>query len=333
MEYVRLGNAGVMVSRICIGAMDFPERCDEQTCQALVDKAVDKGINFFDTADYYAKFRSEEILGKTLAAKRDQVIIATKFWAHTGTGPNDWGASRYHIMKSVENSLRRLRSDRIDLIQVHHPDPRTPVEEVLSTLDALVKQGKVRYIGVANHFAWQVAHMLGVCALHNWEPIVSLQCRYCLTDRPVENETLPFCRRFNIAALCYGPLEGGLLTGTYKRGEPPPKGSRADVIKFFRDMLTDEMYDVIDAVREVAEKSGATMSQVAVKWLLSRPGVTCPIVGGSKPEHFDPMYELDKVQVEKADLDRLTALTESRRRRDYVNQPIVDGAPLASNWW
>jgi aryl-alcohol dehydrogenase-like predicted oxidoreductase len=333
MQYVRLGNAGILVSRLCMGAMDFPGRCDEKTAIGIVHEALDNGINFFDTADYYSGFKSEEILGKALQDRREKAIIATKFWARVSDDPNGRGCSRTHIHRSIENSLRRLRTDYIDLIQLHHPDYNTPVEETLSTLDAMVKQGKIRYVGAANHYAWQMAHMLGVCAVHNWEPLVSLQIRYCLTERTVENETIPFCQRFNIAVLCYGPLDGGLLTGKYKRGEPPPKGSRADVLKPFRDMLTDEYFDTLDVLRDVAEKCGAEMAQVAVKWLLSRPGVTCPILGGSKPEHFRLMYKLDDIQVPEEDMQRLTNATERYRHKDPANQPIVGGAPHALNWW
>jgi len=333
VEYVRFGNTGLMVSRLCMGAMEFPKRCDERTSIRIVHKAMDNGINFFDTANYYADHKSEVVLGKAVRDRRGKAILATKFWAHMYDDPNGRGCSRQHVMRSVEDSLRRFRSDYIDLVQLHHPDPHTPVEETLSTLDSMVKQGKIRYIGVANHYAWQVAHMLGVAALHNWDPVVSLQCRYCLTDRAVELETMAFCRRFNIATLLYGPLEGGILTGKYKRGKKPPKGTRCDVLGAFRELLTDDMFDILDLLREVAEKNGALMAQVAIKWLLSRPGITCPIIGGSRPEHFEIMYDIDKVQVPDKDLKRLTAATESRVYRPHMNQPIVMGAPDALNWW
>jgi len=316
-----------------MGAMDFPKTCDEKTAIGIVHKALDNGINFIDTANYYAELKSEEILGKALKGKRDDVVIATKFYAKVYDGPNGRGCSRFHLMRSVEDSLRRLQMDHVDLLMLHHPDPKTPAEEVMSTLDALVKQGKARYLGVANHYAWQVSHLLGVCALHNWEPIVSLQCRYALTDRAVETESIPCCLRFNIATMCYGPLDGGLLTGKYRRGEAPPEGSRAAVNRGFSVLLTDELFDILDVLREVAEKCGAEMAQVAMKWLLSRPGVTCPIMGGSKPEHFDLMYQLDKIEVPEEDLKRLTRASDCRRLRDHMNQPNDNAPPAALNWW
>ncbi|MDQ2732988.1 MAG: aldo/keto reductase, partial [Armatimonadota bacterium] len=158
--------------------------------------------------------KSEEFLGKAIKEKRDHLVLATKLWVQMYQGdPNGRGCGRYHMTRAVEDSLRRLGTDRIDLYQLHHPDKAAPVEETLSTLDSLVKAGKIRYVGVSNHYAWQMAHMLGVSALHNWEPLVSIQCRYNIFDRAVENETMHFCRRFNIAAITYGPLCGGLLSG------------------------------------------------------------------------------------------------------------------------
>ncbi|MFP4026544.1 MAG: aldo/keto reductase [Candidatus Brocadiia bacterium] len=331
MEYIKFGNTGMKVSRLCLGAMTFPETCDEKTSIGIIDKALDEGINFIDTANYYSDFESEKILGKALKGKRDQVIVATKLWVKIYDDPNGRGCSRVHMMRTLEDSLKRLQTDYIDLLQLHHPGRNTPLEEVLSTLDSFVKQGKVRYIGVANHYAWQVAHMLGVSALNGWEPVSSLQCRYNLTDRVVENEMLPFCRRFNIATMLYGPLDGGLLTGKYKRGEEPPAGSRAAELKGFRKLLTDELFDILDVLREVAEKYDAGMNQVAIKWLLSRPGVSCPILGGSKPEHYDSMYELDEIEIAPEDLERLTESSECRRYRPHMNQPVVSGYPLSKN--
>lgn len=331
MEYVKFGNAGVRVSRLCLGAMTFPETCDRQTSIDIVHEALDNGINFIDTANYYANFESETVLGKALEGRRNRVVLATKFYATVWRGPNGRGCSRFHFMQSVEDSLRRLRTDWIDLLQLHHPGPNTPAEEVMSALDALVKQGKVRYIGVANHYAWQFVHLLGICSVNGWEPPVSLQCRYNLTDRVVENESLPMCRRFNVATMLYGPLDGGILTGKYKRGEEPPEGSRAAESKVFQEMLNEEVFDILDVLREVAEKYDAGMNQIALKWLLSRPGATCPIIGGSRPQHFRDMYELDEIEVDQEDLDRLTEASECRRYRDHMNQPIVGGPPPALN--
>lgn len=335
MQYVKFGNTGLMVSRLCLGAMDFPDALDEKEATALLDEALDNGINFIDTADAYGRGSSEEFLGRALAGgKRDQVILATKFWVvMKPPDRNTGGCSRYHIMHAVEASLRRLKTDHIDLYQLHHPHPETPIEETLSTLDALVQQGKVRYIGVCNHYAWQVAHALGVSALHNWEPFVSMQVRYNILDRAIERETVPFCQRFNIAIMGYGPLDGGILTGKYRRGEPIPEGSRASRAKYMQDKLTDHTFDILDELQGIAAKYGLGLNQLAVAWVLSKPFITTPILGGKQADHFRPMYGLSEVQLEAADIARIDKLSEHAVWRPFVNQPIVEGPCLALNRW
>ncbi len=335
MKYVKFGNAGIQVSRLCLGAMEFPDNCEEKVAQALLDEAIDAGINFIDTADAYGRGTSEEFLGRALTPeKRDKLIIATKFWVKMyRDNINGGGCSRYHIIRAVEASLRRLKMDYIDLIQLHHPDPLTPVEETLSTLDNLVKQGKVRYIGVCNHYAWQMAHMLGVSALHNWEPLVSIQCRYSLLDRVVENETIPFAKRFNIATMTYGPLAGGVLTGKYKRGEPFPPDSRVGRTKQMQERMTDEVWDILDEVRALADKYGVAMNKIALAWLVSKPYVTCPILGGKKPEHFNTLYDVCEFELAPEDLQHLDKITASMKYGPFANQSIFQGSELALNRW
>ncbi len=332
MKYRKFGNAGVELSSLCLGAMTFYERCDEQTSIDIVRKAFDKGINFIDTADAYGRGASEEFLAKALDGIRDDIFLATKFWVKMWPKRrNGGGCSRFHIVKAVDASLQRLKTDRIDLLQLHHPDPMVSAEEILSTLDNLVKQGKVLYIGVSNHFAWQMAHLLGVSALHNWEPIVSIQARYNLLDRVVETEMVPFCQRFNIAMMAYGPQDGGVLTGRYKRGEPIDPKSRVGMIKSMQEKLTDECFDILDKIQAVADKYGMGMNQLAIKWILEQPFCVFPLVGGGKPEHFDPLYEVVDMEVDPADIQYLTDLTKQYKFGEFQNQPMVAGTSAALN--
>jgi len=328
MQYTRFGNTGIEVSRLCLGCMDFTERLDAKEAQRLLYDALDRGINFLDTADAYGKGHSEEVLGEILQGRREEVILATKFWVKMADRRNAGGCSRVHIMQALEASLRRLRTDYVDLYQLHHPDASTPVEEVLSTLDALVKQGKVRYIGVSNHYAWQIVHLLGVAALHNWEPPVSLQCRYNLLDRAVENESLPCCRRFNLATMIYSPLDGGFLTGKYRRGEEPPPGSRFSA-DYLRRRLTEQRFAALDRLRAIAREAGLPLPQLAGAWLLSKPGVTTIILGGGTPEHFEAMYPCADLKLAPEVVAALDEATQEFRYQPFWNQPIVEGPPLS----
>jgi aryl-alcohol dehydrogenase-like predicted oxidoreductase len=349
MEYVKYGNAGLMVSKFCFGAMNFWEREGDEGGIKTVHEALDAGITFFDTADAYGADKqggshSEGLLGKALKDKRDHIVLATKLWVPMYKGdPNARGCGRYHLMRAVEDSLRRLGTDRIDLYQLHHPDKVAPIEETMSTMDALVKQGKVRYFGVSNHYAWQMAHMLGVAALHNWEPIVSIQCHYNLLNRVMEQETAHFCRRFNIAAITYGPLSGGVFSGKIKRGQEAPEGSRVDkqglqkIVNRPAGRSEEDhenlIYDVIDAVEEVGAKYDLTINQMAVKWVLSKDWVTCPILGGSRAEHFRVMYDILDIKVDEADIKRLDDISEPFRYAPFSNQAVVGGAGPQKNWW
>ncbi len=334
MEYVQYGNSGLQVSKLCWGAMNFFQNVDEKTAIGSVHEALDNGINFFDTADGYgAAGEGEVMLGKALKGRRDGVVVATKFWVPMYDWPAGGGCSRFHLMRAVEDSLKRLDMDYIDLYQLHHPDPDTPVEETLATLDTLIKQGKVRYVGVANHYAWQVAHYLGLAALHKWEPMISMQVRYNMLDRVIENETVHFCKRFNIALMTYGPLCGGVLTGKYKRGEELPEGSRVAKMSPMQEKLTDEVFEVLDEVGAMANKYGIGMNQLALKWVLAKDYITTPIIGGSRPDHFTPMYELFDIEIKVEDIAKLDELTEQFRFQEFGNQPKREGGDLALNRW
>lgn len=333
MQYVRFGNAGIQVSRLALGCMDFPWRQEEPVAAEILGKALDQGINLLDTADAYGNGQSEEALGKLLKDKRDQVILATKFWVKMYDRPNGRGCSRVHIMQAVDDSLRRLQTDYIDLYQLHHPDADTPVEETISTLDCLVKQGKVRYYGVSNHYAWQMAHMLGVSALHNWEPLVSVQCRYNILDRLIENEIVPFVERFDIATMIYSALDGGILAGKYRAGEEPAEGSRAHRSPLIRKRLTEENFAVVRELETIAKEYGIALNQLAYAWLLSKPYVTTVLLGGHQPEHFDSLYGVEEIEISAEHLARIDEISQHRRYGQFVNQAVVQGAPLSLNRW
>jgi len=333
MEYVQYGPAGIQVSRICLGAMTFYARMEEKEALDLVRRAYDKGLNFIDTADSYGNGASEEFLGKALKGIRDGVIISTKVYASNyGGRRRSADCSRRHIVNAVEASLRRLNTDWIDLYMCHHPDPHTPFEETYATLNDLIRQGKIRYIGMCNAYAWQVAYCLGLCAKNGWEPPVSLQCSYNLIDRVAENETLPMANHFGLALQTYGPQCGGILTGKYKRGEPLPEGSRAATNKRFAEMLTDEVFDVVEEMGRIAAKYNITLGQLAVCWILSRPGRFVPVVGGSRAEHLDPLFDCPDIEIEPEDLDKLTAMTERYKYKPWLNQPNATAPAAALNW-
>jgi len=334
MEYAKFGNTGIEVSRLSLGCMDFPVRLEESEAKAVLDHAIDQGVNLLDTADTYGAGRAEEVLGRILKGKRDRVILATKFWAKMYDRPNGGGCSRVHILNAVEDSLRRLQTDWIDLYQLHHPDSATSAEETISTLDNLVRQGKIRYYGVSNHYAWQMAHMLGVSALHNWEPLVSVQCRYNIMDRVIENEIVPFAERFNIAVLTYGGLNGGILSGHYRsKDDKPIEGSRVARLKNYQAKLTDDAYDLLSRLDDMASKYGIGVNQLAIAWLISKRHVTTVLMGGSKPEHFTPIYDVFDLQISEEDLAQIDVWSERWRYMPFHNQRNTTGAGPALNWW
>jgi aryl-alcohol dehydrogenase-like predicted oxidoreductase len=277
-----LGRTGIRVSELCLGAMTFGREADEATSRSMLDRFLDAGGNFVDTADVYSDGVSEQITGRALGAKRAEVVLATKVRFPTGPGSNDVGLSRRHIRLGVEASLRRLNTDWIDLYQVHCWDERTPLEETLSTLDDLVREGKVRYIGASNFAAWQLAKSIGVSALHKWEAFASLQPEYSLITRDIERELLPLSRVEQLAVLPWSPLAGGILTGKYRPGEELPAGTRGAETEepiTFTYRLDDRAWRVVDAVRKVAADTGKTEAQVALNWVVNQSGVTAPIIG------------------------------------------------------
>lgn len=286
MEYRNLGKAGVKVSAVGIGCNQFGGKVDAAGTKAVVHRALDEGINFFDTADVYGTpdGRSEEFVGAALQGQWGNVVIATKVRFKMGDGPNDVGASRYHILNGVEASLRRLRTDHIDLYQIHAWDESVRVEETMKALDDLVRAGKVRYIGTSQFSAWQLAHTNAVAEMMGWEPFVSIQAHYNLLEREAERELMSYCTWAKVGFLPYFPLAGGLLTGKYKRGEPPPAGSRGEFSPYVKNRMTDANFDKLDNLVAFADSHGRTLHELAFAWLLGREQIPSVIAGATTPE-------------------------------------------------
>jgi len=284
-----LGRTGVQVSALCLGAMNFGGPADEETSEKLLLTALDAGINFVDTADVYTGGESERIVGDVLArtGRRDDIVLATKVGLPSGPDRNERGASRRHIVRSCETSLRRLRTDRIDLYQLHRPSFDIDPEETLRAFDDLVHAGKVVSIGCSTHPAWFVAECLAVSERRGWARYVSEQPPYNLLDRRVETELVPLALRHGLALLPWSPLAGGILAGRYKSAGKPPKGSRAERMAGLRQRVTKKAIAAANTVGQLADERDLTPGQLALLWLRDRPGVTSPIVGPRTVEHLE----------------------------------------------
>ncbi|MCG0239472.1 MAG: aldo/keto reductase [Firmicutes bacterium] len=286
MEYRRLGRSGLKVSAITLGTMTFGEKVPESEAVRIIHYALDAGVNVIDTADIYAGGESERIVGKALAGRRHQVVLATKVYMPTGPGPNDRGLSRYHIMRAVEDSLRRLGTDYIDLYQMHRFDPEVPLEETLRALDDLVRQGKVRYVGCSNWDAWQLMKGLWTCDRLGLVRIDAVQPRYNLIYRDAERELFPACLDQGVGVLAYSPIAGGVLTGKYLGGQIP-EGSRGwNNPEWQQRRLTRRALAIAGAAAEFARELGRPLLQVALNWVLAHPAVSTAIVGASSLEQF-----------------------------------------------
>jgi aryl-alcohol dehydrogenase-like predicted oxidoreductase len=281
MEYRTLGRSGLKVSVAGLGCNNFGMRVDEDRTREVLFAALDAGINFFDTARLYGGGKSEEFMGRQLKGRRDEVVLATKFGQ--ARHPSDAGGSRRHLLASVETSLRMLDTDHIDLLQLHFPDASTPIEETLSALTTLVRQGKVRYVGCSNFTGWQVADAHWVAATKNLEPFVSVQNEWSLLNRSLEAEVKGACEHFGCSILPYFPLASGLLTGKVRRGEEPPAGSRLSN-QYFASVRTDENFTKIERLEAWAREHGRTMTEVALSWLASQPVVGSVIAGATSAE-------------------------------------------------
>ncbi|MDF2659111.1 MAG: aldo/keto reductase [Paenibacillus sp.] len=321
MLYRKLGRTGLKVSEVSLGTMAFGRWIDEKTSAEVLDTALDAGINVVDTADIYGKGmdvgdpnqsgQSEEILGKLLKGKRDRVVLATKAHARVGTGVNDEGQSRYHLFRALDNSLRRLQTDYIDLYQVHHFDKETPLEETLGALDDLVKQGKIRYIGCSNYAAWQLAKAHGISAVHGWNRFESVQPEYSLITRGIERELIPFAESEKVGIISYSPLGRGILTGKYRQGEAPPADSRLAAGEKRLELLlhSNPAYALVEAILPLAEKRGWTLAQFSLAWVLSHPYVSSAILGASKPEQIQDSIQYADQRLTPEELSKIDAIS------------------------
>jgi aryl-alcohol dehydrogenase-like predicted oxidoreductase len=344
MKYRYLGQTGLSVSEICFGVMTFgsngaflgaPDRnwaefgvvSDDDSCR-MIHQALDAGVNFFDTADVYKNGQGEELLGRALKGRRSSVIVGTKGRWATGEGPNESGSTRHHLLHAVEASLKRMETDYIDIYHLHGFDPRTAIEETLRVLDDLVRSGKVRYIGISNFAAWQVAVALGVSESKNLERFSVYQAYYNIAARELEHEIVPLCVDQKVGITVWSPLAGGFLTGKYRRGEAPAAGSRlSNATPFESAPVADrtQAFDVLDAMHAIATEHGATVAQVALNWLRRRPGVSSLVVGATRHEQLKENLQSIEWDLSDAEYERLTALSERPKPYPYWHMVNVAG--------
>jgi aryl-alcohol dehydrogenase (NADP+) len=317
MQYVTLGRTGMKVSRICLGMMTYGDPAwrswvlTEEQGRPIIRRALERGINFFDTADMYSLGVSEEITGRAIRdfTRRDDVVVATKVFHQMGPGPNDRGLSRKHVLSAIDASLRRLGMDYVDLYQIHRWDADTPIEETLSALDDIVRAGKARYIGASSMAAWQFAKALYLSDRHGWARFVSMQNHYNLVYREEEREMLPLCRDAGIGVIPWSPLARGFLTGNRSASDVTRANAatpRAATDNFAHDLYYAESdFKVVERVAEVARGRGSKPAQIALAWLLRQPGVVAPIVGASKMEHLDDAVDAVAIAVSDEEARRL----------------------------
>jgi aryl-alcohol dehydrogenase-like predicted oxidoreductase len=320
MEYVRFGNTGMTVSRLCLGTMTYgtpterwPWALNEEESRPFIKKAIELGINFFDTADVYTAGASEEVVGRALRdfAKRDEYVLATKVFNPMGPGPNDKGLSRKHIMSAIDASLKRLGTDYVDLYQIHRWDYNTPIEETLEALHDVVKAGKARYIGASSMYSWQFAQALYVADLHGWTRFVSMQPHYNLIYREEEREMIPLCQDQKIAVIPWSPLARGVLTR--KASKERNETERAKTDAFGKTLYTERDFETIDRVTEMAKQHGLPNAQIALAWMLTKPAVTSPIIGASKPGHLEDAVAALNVKLSDTEIKHLEELYEPHR--------------------
>jgi aryl-alcohol dehydrogenase-like predicted oxidoreductase len=334
MEYRLLGRTGVKVSSLCLGTMNFGEPTDEKESIAIINRALEGGINFIDTANVYNAGESERIVGQALQenGQRDQVVLATKVYGKMGDGPNEQGVSRYHIIKACEDSLRRLQTDHIDLYQLHRPPLGIPQDETLRAFDDLVRAGKVRYIGCSTHPAWMVMEALAISEQHHLARYVSEQPPYNLLDRRIENELIPLAQKYDLAILPWSPLAGGILAGRYPVDSELPEDSRA--AKWggtFLARVTRQGREVAAKVAKMAQERSLTVTQLALLWVMDQPGVTSPIIGPRTMAHIEdalPVLEMTLDEADRPLFDELVhpgnAVADFHNSNDWMKARIAD---------
>ncbi len=333
MDYRRLGATGLKVSELCLGCMTFGRETNESDARRILDRFIEAGGNFIDTANVYAAGVSEEILGRITKGRRDALVVATKVRFNAGVfmgkkvAPNDIGLSRGHIMAEVERSLRRLQTDFIDLYQVHSWDFETPIEETMRTLNDLVGQGKVRYIGASNFTAWQLMKSLWTSDKYNYARFDSLQPQFSLISRDIEREILPVCRYENIGVIPWSPLGGGFLTGKYRSGEKPPEDSRLAKMDMWGRLQNERNYRTLEAVEQVARERGRSIGQVALAWVNQQPGISSVIYGARTPEQNEENLGAVGLHLEEAEIEALNQASALPVEYPVSMQARLPGSP------
>jgi len=327
VRHVRLGRTGLSVSRLCLGTMTFGLQCDEATSVAILDRAAELGITFLDTADVYplggsvqTVGRTEDIVGRWLQKRRNEFVVATKCAGVTGGRSWDRGASRKHILDAIDGSLRRLRTDYVDLYQLHHPDPDTPIDETLRALDDVVRAGKARYIGCSNYPAYRVARALGRSEVLGVARFDSVQPRYNLLFRQPERDLLPLCLEEGVGVIPYNPIAGGLLSGKHQRDSGPTPGTRftlGNAARRYQDRYWHEReFASVEGLRPLAAEAGMPLARLAVAWVLAQPAITAPIIGASRPAQLDDLAPAAGAELDAGLIARLDGLTREYRRGD-----------------
>jgi aryl-alcohol dehydrogenase-like predicted oxidoreductase len=317
MQYRLLGRTGVKVSRLCYGTMSFGGDADEATSAAMFKRCLDAGINFFDTANSYSAGRSEQILGKLMAGMRDELVINSKVCSPVGSGINDRGLARRHILQQVEASLRRLNTDRLDFYFVHHFDAETPIEETLRALDDLVAQGKIVYPAVSNWAAWQIAKALGISARNGWARFACIQPMYNLAKRQAEVEILPLAASEGLGVIPYSPMGGGLLSGKYSSGDTPAAGRLVHNAMYQRRYGDPQYYEIAARFTQHAQEHNVPPATLAVAWVMHHPAVTAPIIGARNVTQLD-------ASLAAADLDMTPAWWQTISELSYTPPPATD---------
>lgn len=306
MEYVRLGTTGLEISQLCLGTMTFGNEADESMSREIMKEAFDRGINFFDCAHNYNKGLTEEILGRWIGSHRDELLLTTKVFFPFGGGRNDQGLSRRNILASVERSLKRLQTDRIEILYLHHWDENVALEESLCAVNTLVEQGKVLYLGISNFAAWQVATAIGITRLKNLAPLVCIQPMYSLVKRQAEVELLPLAAHEHLAVFPYNAIAAGLLTGKYLRGE----SGRLHEAEMYRQRYDNPQYvEVTKRFVEYAQQKKVSPAALAVAWVMSHPAVTAPIFGARNLDQFRDTLQCLDMQLSEEERDAITALS------------------------
>lgn len=320
MNYRKLGKSGLMVSEICFGVMTFTDakgwthvgKTKQNEANRLVNVALDNGVNIFDTADVYSNGISEIMLGKALGKKRNSAIIATKFGFRMEDGPNGDGLSRKRVIKACEDSLKRLGTDYIDLYQIHSDDFTTPIEETLSALDQLVKDGKVRYIGCSNYTAWQLTKAMFTSQIKGWTKFISLQAYYTLLGRDLELDLMPACIDQGVGIMIWGPLQGGILTGKYYNVKKWPKGTRIKSDDFGRPHDKKTELKVLNEIKKICEKRNVTMAQVSLNYLLRKQGISTIVIGATNEKQLIENIKTSDFKLEEKEINKLDELTQPR---------------------